>query len=90
MLGQLQEQLHLLQGYCVQFDSGDWLAAKPMSTSLRVLLHHLNQNRDKGHCLLSLGLEMHVDGDIDESYDAFTRAHGSKGAEPRHGVVCHR
>jgi hypothetical protein len=36
----LQEQIHLLQRYCEQFDSGDWLAARPMSTALRVLLHH--------------------------------------------------
>jgi hypothetical protein len=54
---QLQEQLHLLQGYCTQFDAGDWLAAKPMSTTLRVLLHHPDKPRPgQGSLLAQLGL----------------------------------
>lgn len=54
---QLQEQLHLLQSYCTQFDKGDWLAAKPMSTSLRVLLHHKDRPQaGQGSLLAQLGL----------------------------------
>lgn len=54
---QLQEQLHLLQSHCVQFDSGDWLAAKPMSAALRVLLHHPNKPKPgQGSLLAQLGL----------------------------------
>lgn len=54
---QLQEQLHLLQSYCAQFDSGDWLAAKPMSAALRVLLHHPDRPKPgQGSLLAQLGL----------------------------------
>lgn len=57
LLQQLQEQLHLLQGYCTQFDSGDWLAAKPMSTALRILLHHPDRPKSgQGALLAQLGL----------------------------------
>jgi hypothetical protein len=54
---QLQEQLHLLQGYCMQFDGGDWLTAKPMSAALRVLLHHPDRPKPgQGSLLAQLGL----------------------------------
>lgn len=40
----LQEQISLLMAYCIEFDAGQKIMAKPIATSLRVLLHSHGKN----------------------------------------------
>jgi hypothetical protein len=68
--GMLVEQVTLLQLSCEAFDKGVSAAAKQMSTTLRVLLHHLGRSRSLLH---QLGLREGRFYDCGFSSEFFTR-----------------
>lgn len=81
-------QLHLLEKFCEEYDNGDLLMVKPISTCLRVLLKESGSSKSLLHQLgkrdirwLNTSHGLHLDNQIQECSLMITRVEIGEGAK---------